>query len=425
MKKKSEMFLAVCIAVLLFQHNKFFGQDTVAITIDKADSIFLVNNLSLLSAKYSISAAQALKIQAKVYPNPTLYLEQSLVNKNTRSNYDTEPTRTASTENIVQVNQLITLAGKRNKQIRLADINIKLTETDFENLLRTLRFQLHNDLYQLYYNQLSLKLLKEENKNIDQLSSSVDEQVKKGFISLSEGVRIKSLLLEIDKQRMDYENADNQLLAEINTLLNYSSGTYVNVETDPNLSIGLLPINTYLDSANVYNPDVKKSNYLIDIAKAQYSLNKAMAVPNANLQLTYDKSGNYIKNYYGIGVGFDLPAFNRNQGNIKVSEFKIDQTENDLKLQQQSVASLLFSVYQGSINYQNTLKKYSRTYEAQLLQMMDNVFDDYQKRIITIMDFTNYYESYKQSYLSLLQIKSSLISNIEQLNFLIGKPIVK
>jgi len=425
MKKKSEIFLAVWMVVLLFQHNKFFGQDTVTITIDKADSIFLVNNLSLLSAKYSISAAQALKIQAKVYPNPTLYLEQSLVNKNTRSNYDTDPTRTGSTENIVQVNQLITLAGKRNKQIRVADINIKLTETDFENLLRTLRFQLHNDLYQLYYNQLSLKLLKEENKSIDQLSNNVDEQVKKGFISLSEGVRIKSLLLEIDQQRMGYENTDNQLLAEINTLLNYPTGTYVNVETDPNLSIGLLPINTYLDSANVYNPDVKKSNYLIDIAKAQYSLNKAMAVPNANLQLTYDKSGNYIKNYYGIGVGFDLPAFNRNQGNIKVSEFKIDQSENDLKLQQQSIASLLFSVYQGSINYQNTLKKYSRTYEAQLLKMMNNVFDDYQKRIITIMDFTNYYESYKQSYLSLLQIKSSLISNIEQLNFLIGKPIIK
>ena len=425
MKKKSEIFLAVWMVVLLFQHNKFFGQDTVTITIDKADSIFLVNNLSLLSAKYSISAAQALKIQAKVYPNPTLYLEQSLVNKNTRSNYDTDPTRTGSTENIVQVNQLITLAGKRNKQIRVADINIKLTETDFENLLRTLRFQLHNDLYQLYYNQLSLKLLKEENKSIDQLSNNVDEQVKKGFISLSEGVRIKSLLLEIDQQRMGYENADNQLLAEINTLLNYPTGTYVNVETDPNLSIGLLPVNTYLDSANVYNPDVKKSNYLIDIAKAQYSLNKAMAVPNANLQLTYDKSGNYIKNYYGIGVGFDLPAFNRNQGNIKVSEFKIDQSENDLKLQQQSIASLLFSVYQGSINYQNTLKKYSRTYEAQLLKMMNNVFDDYQKRIITIMDFTNYYESYKQSYLSLLQIKSSLISNIEQLNFLIGKPIIK
>jgi cobalt-zinc-cadmium efflux system outer membrane protein len=425
MKKKKLLILPMLMIFFSFLHINVSSQDTVSLTIDKADSIFLVKNLSLLSAKYSISAAQALKIQAKVYPNPTLYLEQSLINKYTRSDYNTDPTRTGSTENIVQVNQLITLAGKRNKQIKLADYNVKLTETDFENLLRTLRFQLHNDFNQLYYNQLSLKLLNEENMSIDKLSSNVDEQVQKGFISLSEGVRIKSLVLEIDKQLVDYQNADNELLSEINSILNYPVGTYIRVKTPPNLSVSLLPVNNYLDSANRYNPDVKKSSYLIDIAKAQYNLNKAMAIPNANLQLTYDKSGNYIKNYYGIGVGIDLPTFNRNQGNIKASEFQISQTENDLKLQQQSVASLLFSVYQNSVNYQNTLKNYTKSYEAQLLQMMDNVFENYQKRIITLVDFTSYYESYKQSYLSLLQIRSSLVSNIEQLNFLIGKPIIK
>ncbi len=185
MNKKSSLQILIFV---LFYNLGTSAQDTISLTIEGADSIFLTKNLSLLSAKYSISEAQALKIQAKVYPNPTLYLEQSLINRYTRSDYNTDPTRTGSTENIVQVNQLITLAGKRNKQIRLADINIKLTETDFENLLRTLRFQLHNDLYQLHYNQRALKLLSEESKSIDKLSNSVDEQVQKGFISLSEDI---------------------------------------------------------------------------------------------------------------------------------------------------------------------------------------------------------------------------------------------
>ena len=56
---------------------------------------------------------------------------------------------------------------------------------------------------------------------------------------------------------------------------------------------------------------------------------------------------------------------------------------------------------------------------------MDKVLENYQKRIISLVDFTNYYESYKQSYLSLLQIRSGFNSNVEQLNFLIGKPIIK
>ena len=419
--------LKLCFLLLVFLSSSRLlkAVDTLTMNFYTVDSVFLSNNLSLLSARFNISTAEALKIQAKVYPNPSLYYENSLINKYTRSNYATDPSRTGSSETVVQVNQLIQLAGKRNKQIKIADINIKLTETDFENVLRTLRFQLHTDLYQLFYNQLSLKLLREENKSIDVLSDNLDDQVKKGFVSLSEGVRIKSLLLEIEKQRIDFSNADYDLIAEINTILNLPITTFIKAEIGINLNLNLLPITTYLDSANIYNPDVKKSNYLVEAARAQYNFNKAMAVPNANLQLTYDKSGSYIRNYYGFGVGIDLPTFNRNQGNIKASEFQINQSENDFKLQQQTVSSLLYSVYQRSTNNQRVLNNYDTTYEKQLLQMMDNILESYQKRIITIVDFTNYYESYKQSYLTLLQIKSSLMSNVEQLNFLIGKPVIK
>ena len=411
--------------LLLFNSYILKSSDSLRLSTEKADSIFLVNNLHLLSAKYNISAAKALKIQAKVYPNPNIYVEQSLVNKQSRSDYDTDPSRTGSTETILQVNQLILLAGKRNKQIKLADINVKLTETDFENLLRTLRYQLHNDLSLLYYNQQALKLLHEEQKSIDTLSESITEQVNKGFISLSESIRIKSLLLEIDDEINGYTNSNYDLAAEINTILNFPINTNILAAVEPIYNVSFLPLNNYLDSANAYNPDIKKSNYLIDAYKAQYSLNKAMAVPDANLQFVYDKSGNYIRNYYGLGVGINLPTFNRNQGNIKASKYQISQSETDLKLQQQSVSSLLFSNYQSSINNQGILKKYSVDYEKQLLTMMDRVLENYQKRIISLVDFTNYYESYKQGYLSLLQIKAMLNSNIEQINFLIGKPVIK
>ena len=401
------------------------SSDTLKITIASADSIFLTKNLHLLSAKYNISSAKALKLQAKVYPNPSIYVEQSLINKITRANYDTDPTRTGNTETLIQLNQLILLAGKRNKQIKLADIGVKLSETDFENLLRTLRFQLHNDLTQMYYNQKALKLLYEEQKSIDILSDNIDEQVVKGFISLSEGIRIKSLLLEIDKEINEYTNTNYDLIGEVNTILNFSEKTYIYAVTEPIYNTVFLSYNSYLDSATLYNPDIKKSNYIIDAYKAQYELNKALAVPDANIQLVYDKSGSYIRNYYGLGVGISLPTFNRNQGNIKSSKFHVSQGENDLKLQQLTVASILFSNYQSSINNQTILKNYSVNYENQLLTMMDKVLENYQKRLITLVDFTNYYESYKQGYLSLLQIKATLNSNIEQINFLIGKPVIK
>lgn len=415
---------AILIVVLLQSYHAK-SADTLKITIAKADSVFLIRNLQLLSAKYNISAAKALKIQAKVYPNPTLYVEQSVINKFTRASYDNDPSRQGNSETIIQLNQLILLAGKRNKQVKLADFDVKLSETDFENLLRTLRYQLHSNLSQLYYNQQALKLLKEEQNSIYQLSDHIDEQVIKGFISLSEGVRIKSLLLEIDKQIIDYSNTNYDIIAEINTFLNLPEKTFISANKEPNYTFNLSEYSTYLDSATIYNLDIKKLNYLVDAHKAQYNLNKAMAVPDLNVQAVYDSNGNYIKNYIGLGIGIDLPAFNRNQGNIKAAKFRISESETDLKLQQQTVSSVLFANYQSTLNNQLILKNYATNYEQQLLKMMDAVLENYQKRIITLVDFTNYYESYKQGYLSLLQIKASLIHNVEQLNFLIGKPIIK
>ncbi len=416
--------LKICCLILLPITN-VFSADTLKINANKADSLFLKNNLSLIAAQYNISLAKALKIQAKVYPNPTIYFEQSLINKTTRSDYDTDPTRTGTDERVVNVNQLILLAGKRNKQIKLADINTKLTEVDFENLLRTLRFQLHNNISQLYYNQLALRLLIEEQQSIDKLSDNIDEQVKKGFISLSEGVRIQSLLLEIDKEINDYTNTNYDIIGELNVILNLPPTSILKVDELTEISRQLPAFNACIDTATINNPDLKKANYLIDYAKAQYALNKALAVPDANIQLSYDKSGNYIKNYYGLGIGINLPTFNRNQGNIKASRFQINQSETQLKVNQQTVYTQIFSNYNSLQNNITIANNYSTLYENQLLQLMDKVLESYQKRLISLTDFTNYYESYKQGYLSLLSIKASLILNAEQLNFLIGKPIIK
>lgn len=404
------------------------ADSTLLLSLNDADSLFLKNNLSLISANYNISAAKALKIQAKLYPNPNLYIEQSLVNKYTRNGYDSTLKASNSlgtTENIVNFQQLILLAGKRNKQIKIADINIELAETDFEILLRTLRYTLHNDLCQLYFNQQSLKLLEEEQASISIISKGLNEQVSKGFISLNEATRIKTLLYELDKQITDYNNINFNILSEINILLGVAPNTVVKPVIKNRLQSDVLPVSIYLDSALIYNPDVKNTNYKIELAKAQYNYNRALAIPDAMLQGSYDKAGNYLPHYFGIGIGINLPTFNRNQGNIKASQFLISQTETDLRLQQNTVLTHLVSNYNTFDSYRKLLTTYDNGFEDQILQLMDKLMDSYKNRVLSLNEFTNYYESYKQNYLGLLQTKANYLQNIEQLNFLIGKPLIK
>ena len=93
--------------------------DTVAITLQQAEERFLKNNLQLLAARFNIDAAKAAVVQAELWNNPNISIEQNAYNKFTKRYFDV--TKTGNTD--IQLQQLILLAGKRDKQIRLAEIN--------------------------------------------------------------------------------------------------------------------------------------------------------------------------------------------------------------------------------------------------------------------------------------------------------------
>ncbi|WP_315816688.1 TolC family protein [Paraflavitalea speifideaquila] len=61
------------------------AQDTLRITLQDAEQLFIQNNLVLLAAKYDVHIAQAQLIQAKLYNNPTLSVSGNLYNPNLKN----------------------------------------------------------------------------------------------------------------------------------------------------------------------------------------------------------------------------------------------------------------------------------------------------------------------------------------------------
>jgi cobalt-zinc-cadmium efflux system outer membrane protein len=78
--RKSNYLLIVLIALccsndIIAQQVKLFT-DTLQISIDSAEHIFLKNNLQVLAQKYNVDAQKALIIQAKLLPNPNFSFER-------------------------------------------------------------------------------------------------------------------------------------------------------------------------------------------------------------------------------------------------------------------------------------------------------------------------------------------------------------
>ena len=131
--KQCMLYMFVVFALTTSAQTGQFQKDTTRLSIDSAEHLFLQNNLLLLAQKYNIDAQKAQIIQAKLYPNPNLNINRGFYNPTAKKIF----AGGADGETAAGVSQLIILAGKRNKQVRIAETNAKLAEYQFYDLLRT------------------------------------------------------------------------------------------------------------------------------------------------------------------------------------------------------------------------------------------------------------------------------------------------
>ena len=215
----SSYLVIVLISVMIgntaiAQKEKLFA-DTISISIDSAEHIFLNNNLQLLAQKYNVDAQKALIIQAKLYPNPNFSFSTVL--------YQTETKKflPAGNEGEIQssISQMIILANKRNKQIKIAETNAKLAEYQFYDLLRTLKYTLRTDFFNIYYSEQSAKVYAQEINALQNVVTAFEQQKGKGYISEKEVVRIKAQLYSMQKEYNDLINQINDLESELRLVL--------------------------------------------------------------------------------------------------------------------------------------------------------------------------------------------------------------
>ena len=83
------MYHSIIIFICIFLHSVFsplFSQgseqnsDSKSLTMMEAETLFMKNNLLLLAAKFQIEAKRALIIQARLYANPNIFMEQNTFN---------------------------------------------------------------------------------------------------------------------------------------------------------------------------------------------------------------------------------------------------------------------------------------------------------------------------------------------------------
>ena len=191
------LLLFLCSKILFAQHG--VTGDTLSLTLPDAENLFLQKNFLLLAAKYQVSASDAAIIQAKLYPNPTISIDQGAYNEDNKKWFDLSK----SGETAGSLQQVILLAGKRNKQVSVAKINSQISIYQFYDLIRTLRYELRSSFYGLYFLQQPVAVYDKEIESLRSLIDVYTDQYSKGNIAFKELARLQALQFSLQNERLD------------------------------------------------------------------------------------------------------------------------------------------------------------------------------------------------------------------------------
>jgi cobalt-zinc-cadmium efflux system outer membrane protein len=138
----------------------------------------------------------------------------------------------------------------------------------------------------------------------------------------------------------------------------------------------------------------------------------------------HDRGSNYVRPYQGFELEFNVPLFNRNQGNIKLARTKIVQAELSSLQSENRVRNEVYKSYEQFINTRQGYQDYSADFIRQTEELNTNATDNYSKKNINLLEFIDLQRIYIINKTQYIDLKNAYQRSINQLNFSIGKEII-
>lgn len=390
------------------------------------ENLFQKNNLQLIAKKYDVNKAEALLIQEKLWPNPTLTVDN--LNLWANKSFETMPNLIGNYGSKQQLNmeleQLIETAGKRKKRIAIKKAEQVGSQLEFEEVLRQLRLDLRNNLHSIRRLQLQEKELNTVHRLFSQLNEQYKIQAGKQHISQVSYFRVNSELIGIQKELLDLKTEMNDRIQELRVLtqipeLRVESIVFDEFSMD---KFKTLPSNLKEQalSQNIY---LQTLNNEIQISESQLRLEKAHRTPNFNLLMNYERGGNVMNNFIGFGLNIDLPIFNRNKGNIQAAKIQLEQNQVSYSMGQLTLGNEIDKILDRLEIYTRNLKQWQENHDEGQVEVLENYIKYLQERQVTLIEFIDFAQAQREAQQAFLELQEKYSNSIEELQYLVGKDL--
>lgn len=420
--------MALVCAVLIIESAsaQMSAPDTLSLTLLQTEQQFLQQNLTLLAGHFNVDANKALISQAKLWDNPVLITDQNLYANRKLFDHSKTVNGQPNGQVFIQLQQLIRTAGKRSKQVDLATTTAQLSELQLQDVLRNLKYQLRTNYYTLTQLFAVQQVYNQELQEMNILLTGMEAQLKAGNIAQKEYLRVQALVISLQQDITENNRNLSNTEAELKTLLQVSTNSFIKpVDTLSFTSFQTPRVHELIASAKENNASFLMQQKQVIYQQQNLVFQKALKAPDVTVAPEYDRASNYTTNYYGLTLSLPLPIFNKNQGNIKAAAFSIKQQQTALKQLETELTNNVVNAYTKLMFTQQQNNNMQSEFYTNYQKMFQNMLLSYRQRQLSLLEFIDFFDTYKEANIRLRQQQFNLQLAKEEVNFQAGTDIIK
>jgi outer membrane protein, heavy metal efflux system len=394
------------------------GQNTTRISLDQAIDLALAHNHAIKASRTLILQNQAQEITANLRPNPTLGLDTQFVPVFSPQDFS------GDNLNLVQqfdigIGYLFERGHKRQRRLQAARDQTAVTRAQVADAERTLAFNVGQQFVSVLLAESTLQFALEDLKGFQQTVDISEAQLKAGYIGEGDYLKIKLQLLQFQTDVSSARLARVQALVGLRELLGYDA---VPADFDVMGDLAYQPLQANLETLQARalrdRPDFRAAQLGVTAAKSQILLAKANAKVDVNG--TYDFTHVSGENTASIFANFELPIFNRNQGEILRTNHALTQAEEQQQAASDTVLSDVSDAYEALRSNDEVVQLYMSGYLKQAQDSRDISEYAYKRGAASLLDYLDSERSYRATQLAYRQALASYMTALEQLKQALG-----
>jgi cobalt-zinc-cadmium efflux system outer membrane protein len=411
--------VAVCLAgAVQAQTPRSAVQGPVRITLDDAIQMALAHNHSLKAARTTIQQDEALEITANLRPNPVLTADAQFLPVFQPSKFSADYLNTTAQFDL-GLSYLFERGRKRQHRLQAAKDTTAETRSTVADNERTLVFQVASEFFNVQLAESTLELADQDLKSFQKTVDISDSRYKAGDISEGDFLKIHLQLLQFQQDVAQARLARVQALVGLRQFLGYES---VAADFDVAGAFEYQPVQLKLEDlqakALAERPDLRAARQGVTAANSQYQLARANGKVDVTGTVNYDPVSDTSAGSFF--ASFQIPIFNRNQGEIARTRYAITQAEELQLAASDQVLTDVSDAYEGVRDNDQVVSLYISGYLHEAKLSRDISEYAYKRGAASLLDYLDAERSYRATELAYRQSLAAYLMAVEQLREAVG-----